>query len=339
VQESANGGGAGTNVPLSQIAEALRASRDVLVLTHRNPDGDAVGSAAALSAALRGMGATVTVVCPDAVPGYLLKVPGAGEIGHVIERNDYDLVVTVDVSDPTLLKPLPAMEPSFFQERRSINIDHHYSNLFYASLNHVDVEAASATEIVGKLLKDELKIAYTKDIASDLLYGVVNDTHSFQNQNTSANTLRFSADLVEAGADLSAIVFNLLLEKRVTAARLWAEALPTLRFAEGEHVAFLTVSLEALARAGGTLEDADGLVEFLRNIMGVDLAVLLKQTAPNEYRLSLRTSNAVDATIVAGTFGGGGHQRASGGDAEGNLEEIERRIVEVYRANHTSGAD
>ncbi len=217
------------------------------------------------------------------------SMPGARDFIQAVERDDYDLVVAVDVSDPALLKPLPITEPRFFLDRRSVNIDHHFSNLYYATLNHVDVEAASATEIVGRLFREELSLAYTADIASDLLYGVVNDTHSFQNTNTTPRTLRFSADLVEAGADLSAIVFNLLLEKRVSAARLWAETLPTLRFAEQERVAFLTVSLDALNRAGGTLEDADGLVEFLRNIQGVDLAVLFKQTSPDEYRLSLRT--------------------------------------------------
>lgn len=124
----------------------------------------------------------------------------------------------------------------------------------------------------------------------------------------------------------------------MSAARLWAEALPTLRFAEEERVAFLTVSLAGLQRAGGTLEDADGLVEFLRNIQGVELAVLFKQTAADEYRLSLRTSAVVDATVVAGIFGGGGHQRASGGDAGGDLESIERRIVEAYRENRSASA-
>ena len=328
----------GENVDLRTIADALRASRDVLVVTHRNPDGDAVGSAAALAAALRALGIKVTVVCPDPVPGYLLRLPGATEFIHTVERDDFDLVVSVDVSDPALLQPLPIAEARFFQERRSINIDHHFSNLFYGALNHVDAEAASATEIVGRLLRDELGFPYSADVASDLLYGVVNDTHSFQNSNTTPATLRFSADLVEAGADLSAIVFNLLLEKRVSAARLWAASLPTLRFAEEDRVAMLTVTLDALANAGGTMEDADGLVEFLRNIQGVELAVLFKQTGVDEYRLSLRTSASVDATVVAGIFGGGGHQRASGGDAKGDLDEVERRIVEVYRATRVAEA-
>ncbi len=336
MQEGGSAQGGGNNASLREIAGLLRASHDVIVLTHRNPDGDAVGSATALAAALRGMGAGVTLVCPDPVPGYLLKVPGASDFIHSIERTDYDLVVSVDVSDPSLLKPLPVAEAGFFRDRPSINIDHHFSNLYYASLNYVDVDAASATEIVGTLLRDELGLDYTTEIASGLLYGVVNDTHSFQNSNTSPRTLRFSAELVEAGADLAGTVFNLLLEKRVSAARLWAVTLPSLRFADNERVAMLTVSLDALTRAGGTMEDADGLVEFLRNIQGVDMAVLFKQTSPDEYRLSLRTSPVVDATVVAGTFGGGGHQRASGGDARGTLEDIERRIMAVYSATRAS---
>lgn len=326
----------GANITLSRVAEVLRAARRALILTHRNPDGDAVGSAAALAVVLRHVGARVTVVCPDAVPEYLLVVPGAPEIGVHIPAQDWDLVVTVDVSDPALLWPLPVTDPSYFAGRATMNIDHHYSNLHYARYNYVDAAAASTTEIIARLMVEHFALAYTAEVATDLLYGIVNDTHSFQNSNTTPATLRVSADLMAAGADLATIVFTLLLEKRPAAARLWAQVLPTLAFAEQGRVALLTVSLEAMERADAAMTDADGLVEFLRNIQGVELAILFKQTAPDWFRLSLRTSAAVDATVVAGVYGGGGHQRASGGDAHGDLPEIQRRLLEAYAAARTS---
>jgi bifunctional oligoribonuclease and PAP phosphatase NrnA len=320
------------DVTLSQAAEYVRAAASATIVTHRNPDGDAIGSAVALAGAMRSLGKQVRIVCPDRLPEYLLSVPGARDVSQDLGDDPTDLLIAIDVSDPALLHPLACADPLYFQQRKSLNLDHHYSNLRYASYNHVDASAASATEIVGALIHEYLGVAYSVDLATDLLYGVVNDTHSFQNSNTTSRTLRFSADLVDAGADLSRIVFNLLLEKESASARLWAEALPTLDFADNERVASLTVTLDALKRSASTMTGADGLVEFLRNIRGIDLAVLYKQTAPDTYRLSLRSSAAVDATKVAAAFGGGGHQRAAGGEAKGRLDEIKSQLLAAYTA-------
>jgi phosphoesterase RecJ-like protein len=325
--------GDGIDVSLKEVAVLLRDARSVLIVTHRNPDGDAVGAATALAAGLRALGKHVSIVCPDALPDYLLEMPGAREIGQDMAQGQWDVVVSVDVSDPALLQPLPCADPEYFRTRQSINLDHHYSNFRYARFNHVDPDAASATEIVSALVRDDLHVPLTTAIATDLLYGIVNDTHSFQNSNTTPRTLRLAADLVEAGADLSRVVFNLLLERSAAAARLWAQVLPSLTFEDHERVAFLTVSTQALDQAGADMTDADGLVEFLRYIRTVDLAVLFKQTGREEFRLSIRTSAAVDATVVAAAFGGGGHQRAAGGDARGSLKQIQRRLLEVYRAS------
>jgi len=318
------------DVSLGEAASLLRAARTSLIVVHRNPDGDCVGSAAALATTLMAIGKQVALVCPDPLPDYLLDVPGTKQIVQRIDGDDWDLVVAIDVSDPGLLAPLPCTTAEYFLARNSLNLDHHFSNTRFARHNYVDVHAASASEIVGALITRELGMPLTPEIAADLLYGIVNDTHSFQNSNTTPETLRFSADLVEAGANLGRIVYNLLLERRASSARLWALVLPTLTFADDEHVAFLTVTLDALARASADLSDADGLVDFLRNIHGVDLAVLLKQTAGNAYRLSFRTSAEVDATEVAGVFGGGGHKRASGGDVTGSLPDIQAEILNAY---------
>jgi phosphoesterase RecJ-like protein len=275
------------------------------------------------------LGKSVTVVCPDPLPKYLEVIPGASSVVATLPEAPCDLYVTIDVSDPLLLQPLPAANISFFQDRPSLNLDHHTSNLLFARYNYVDATAAAASEIVAALLAI-LNLTVTPSIAADILYGIVNDTHSFQNSNTTPHTLRLSADMVEAGADLASIVFQLLIARRVESARLWAQVLPTLAFADHERVAWLTVSLEALTASGATLVDADGLVEFLRSIRGVDMAVLYKQVGPDTYKLSLRTTEAVDATLVAGAFGGGGHKRAAGCDASGALATIQTRLLDVY---------
>lgn len=320
---------AAADVSLREAADTLAHCRAPMVLIHRNPDGDCVGSATALATALAALGVRATIVCPDPLPEYLRAVPGAGGIVTSMEGREADLLVCLDVSDPSLLAPMPARLDGYLADRASLNIDHHLSNLRFAAANYVDTDAASTADIVQDLLSI-LGTSLTVEIATSLLYGIVNDTHSFQNSNTTPRTLRHAGELVEAGADLHAITYNLLLARRPAAARLWALVLPTLRLAEGDRVAFLTVSLEALALSGADLSDADGLVEFLRSIRGVALAVLCKQTGEHSYRLSLRTGDAIDATLIAGRFGGGGHRRAAGCETTGSLEGVQDRVLLAY---------
>ena len=321
------------NIRLVDAAELLRQAERVTIVTHRNPDGDAVGSASALGSALITLGKEVRLVCPDPLPPYLLASPRAANMTQTLGDDTCDLFVCIDVSDPALLYDLPVDSPDFFTGQNSLNLDHHLSNLRYARFNYVDPSAASASEIIADLLA-LLGVPIQREEAEDLLYGIVNDTHSFQNSNTTPRTLRLTADLVEAGADLSAITYNLLIARNPSAARLWAAVLPTLDFADTERVAFLTVSLAALARAGATMVDADGLVEFLRSVRTVELAILFKQTGPDSYRLSIRTSSLIDATLIAGRYGGGGHRRAAGGDAKGTEAEIKLQLLAAYHLQH-----
>lgn len=320
---------AGRRVDLAEAAGLLAGCRSAVILTHRSPDGDCIGSATALASALHRLGKRAWVCCPDLLPAYLLKVPGAGEIVNIVPIGEWDLLVSVDVSDTALLRPLPAAVPEYFSSRPSLNVDHHASNLLFARDNYVDSGVSAAAELVYRLLR-ELDVPLDKQLAQQLLYGIVNDTHSFQNANVTPMTLRIAADLVEAGGDLQGITFDLLIAKEPPAARLWSQVLPTLTFAEDGKVALATVTQAALAAAGATLVDADGLVEFLRSIRGVDLAVLIKQTGPESYRLSTRTTEAVDAVLVTAPFGGGGHRRAAGGDAQGTLDSVIARVLASY---------
>jgi phosphoesterase RecJ-like protein len=326
----------GVKVSRGEAAELLSAASSLLLYTHRNPDGDAVGCVTALAAALRVLGKEVMIICPDPLPAYLLSVPGATEIRQGPEGRRVDLVVTIDVSDPSLLVPLDSATQGYFLDFPSLNIDHHFSNALYARHNLVDPSAAAATEIVYDLIM-ELGVPLDRGLATSLLYGIVNDTHSFQNSNTTPATLHLSAQLVATGANLAGIVFDLLLVRSAASARLWAYVLPTLLFHDNERVAMLTVSMASLKTAGADMTDADGLVEFLRNIRHVDLAVLFKETAKDVYRLSMRSTAAVDATVIARQFGGGGHQRAAGCDIAAPLSEAQSRILAAYSGARQAG--
>lgn len=329
-------GQGGAEVSRAEAAALLRSAHSIVLYTHRNPDGDSVGCVTALASTLEGLGKRVRMVCPDPLPPYLLAVPCSEAITTGPDLVTADLVVSIDVSDVSLLLPLAAAELGYFAGVHSLNIDHHFSNTRYARYNLVDHTAAAATEIVFDLMR-ELGVPLDLPLATSLMYGIVNDTHSFQNSNTTPRTLAMSSELVAAGANLSRIVFDLLLARSAASARLWALVLPTLLFHDHERVTFLTVSRDALARAGATMTDADGLVEFLRNIRDVDLAVLFKETDSDTYRLSMRASDAVDATVVAGAFGGGGHQRAAGCDISAPLAVAQADVLAAYLGARQAG--
>ena len=328
---------AGAEVTIEGAASLLRASARPLLLTHRNPDGDAIGSVTALAAALRGLGKLPQIACPDPLSPVLLAIPEADAIGNGL-GDDWDLVVSVDVSDPQMLRPLVAAEPGWMSAHHSLNIDHHLSNMRYARANLVAVHAASAAEIIYDLVR-ALGASVDRRMATQLLYGFVNDTHSFQNSNTTPRTLRVAADLLETGADLSRVIFDLLLSRRIPNAQLWSRVLPTLAFDAGQRMTSLVVSQQALALAGATMPDADGLVEFLFSIQGVQLAVLYKELGPDSFRLSMRSAEGIDATVIAGIFGGGGHRRAAGCDARLPLHEVQAEVLAAFlaQASDTSG--
>lgn len=313
---------------LIEVAALLRGARTAAIVIHRNPDGDCVGSATALAGGLTALGVDATVVSPDPLTGELLTIPGSVAVVTSLEER-FDLVVAVDVSDPHLLEPLVASAEGYFSQRVSLNIDHHLSNLRYARANYVDVTAASAAEIIYELLQ-LLHVPIDRTNATQLLFGIVNDTHSFQNSNTTGKTLRITADLVEHGAALDTVVYKLLLERTVSSARLWTHVLPTLSILAEGSIATLQVSQASLDAAMATMQDADGLVEFLRNIRGVSLAVLFKQIGPRRFRLSIRSDDTVDSTAVAALFGGGGHRRAAGCDADGTVPDITAAIAAEF---------
>jgi len=328
---------AGAEVTIEGAALLLRASVRPLLLTHRNPDGDAIGSVTALAAALRGLGKLPRIACPDSLSPVLLAIPEADAVGSGLS-DDWDLVVSVDVSDPQMLRPLVAADPGWMSAQHSLNIDHHLSNMRYARANLVAVHAASAAEIIHDLVR-ALGVNVDCRMATQLLYGFVNDTHSFQNSNTTPRTLRVAADLLETGADLSKVIFDLLLSRRIPNAQLWSRVLPTLAFDAGQRMTSLVVSQQALALAGATMPDADGLVEFLFSIQGVQLAVLYKELGPDSFRLSMRSAEGIDATVIAGIFGGGGHRRAAGCDARLPLHEVQAEVLAAFlaQASDTSG--
>ena len=313
---------------LAEAAALLRTAARPVLLCHRSPDGDTVGAALALARALRQRGREPVVACADPLPPSLHFLPEAGMIVAAVPA-DPDLLVTVDVSDPGLLGGLGADLERLRPGRTLLNIDHHASDTLYGDVNLVDTTAASTAEIIYDLV-GALPAPVDPDMAVMLLTGIINDTHSFQNSNSTPRALSTAAALVAAGADAAVVSYNLLLRRRPAAALLWGRALATLRLDDGGRVASAVATREMVDACGAETSDLDGVVEFLRSIDDVDLAFLLKGMPDGHFKASVRTTARVDAVELTAAFGGGGHRRAAGCDLAGPPEAARAALLACY---------
>lgn len=322
----------------AEIAAELTKAKEVVVASHRLPDGDCVGSTLALARALAQLGARVAAVIGDPVPDMYSFLPGSEE---VLLPNQVaflpSLLIVVDCTD------LERVEEgfSFWREKvqRIINIDHHVSNTFFGDLNFVDAGAAATGELIYTILKEIDGICIDNAIATALYTALVTDTGSFQFENCQSRTLRLAAELVDLGADLTLIRENLWENKPLLSIRLLAEVLPTLSLAYEGKVAWLVVKQEVMERLGAKGEHAEGLVNYPRSIAGVEVGAVFRELEPGVIKVALRSKKRLDVNEVAALFGGGGHKRAAGCLIRGSLEEVVNQVIKAVgeRLNHVGG--
>lgn len=302
-----------------QEAAARLATHDrIRVLTHQSPDGDTLGCAGALCLGLRALGKQAQFVCADPVPGKYQSMLAP----LTVQTFDPDFVVAVDLADPQLLGNLRAQ----YESAADLGIDHHGSNTGWTRESLVDASAAAACELIAQVLH-ALGVPLNRDIANCLYTGLCTDTGCFRYSNTTPRTLRLAADLMEAGADAAAI--NMQMFEIKTPSRLAIErmALDGLQYAYDGRVAVMRLSLDMIAASGATDSDLDGLAPIPRNIAGVDIGLTVRERAPGDYKVSVRTTESVDASALCRTLGGGGHVRAAGCRLSGSCDDVVQRLL------------
>lgn len=245
----------------------------------------------------------------DAVPNTIIANGPAGGCESDGVPLPWDVLVTVDVSSLDRLGTVYDSAVALRSRLSLINIDHHFTNDRFGTVNLVDARAAAATEIVALLLP-RLGVRPSVPAATCLLAGLLTDSLSFQTDSTTSRTLRVAADLVAAGAPLSSLAYQLFRQRPLGSAVVWSRALGTLRFAAGGRVAWIEVTREMVTDAGPGADSA-GLSGFAGAIAGVDVGLVLEEGADGPIYAGLR-SQSVDVAAVAAQFGGGGHQRAAG---------------------------
>lgn len=290
-----------------KIIRALETKKRIVIFPHIIPDGDTIGSAAALNRALKQRGKDVYVLVEEMIPEYLQFLSQSFCLELPVDFNP-DLCISLDCSDEGRIgKRLE----TYLKCELTINIDHHYTNTFFADINYIDDKASATGEIIFNFLR-ALETEIDKPIAEAVYTAISTDTGSFKYTNTTHNTHYVAAELLDKGVDLNHISVELYQNIRLEKIRLEAKVLDQLViFCDGK-AAITHVSQEVLAETGAKMDETEGIIETLRNIQGVEIAVLLKEMDNNEIKVGFRAKKFADVSQIAMTFGGGGHVKAAG---------------------------
>lgn len=301
---------------MKRIKEFIQSNDEFIILPHKSPDGDTIGSSVALKRALENNGKKGYIVLNDDIPlnlRFLDTQKYSLESFNQIDQNA-KVVITIDSSDTTRLDERKAL----MKDREVLNIDHHITNTKYGDINHVK-EASSVGEIIYELL---IGIDYKidKDIANAIYVAISTDTGSFKYSNTTKNTFRIASELREK-LDFELITQELYQKVLLDDVLLKNKVLSTLKiYKEKIGLVFLTNQmLEALALEEA---DTDGIVEEVRNINGVEVAVFIKEENEEHFKVSLRSKKNFDVSALALEFNGGGHPKAAGCSMKGPLNQV-----------------
>ncbi len=310
------------------IQQQLKTAQRILVISHVRPDGDAIGSVLGLGLALQQKGKTVQMVLSDGVPSNFKHLPGSSQITRKAV-GVYDFVAVVDCSDRERVGPaLNGFQPN-------LNIDHHITNLNFATINLVVPEAVATSSILVDYLP-EWGYEITPDIATALLTGLVSDTLGFRTANITSQSLRQAADLMDRGADLPDLYQRALVSRSFEAARYWGAGLRRLQREDRLIWTSLTLTdREAMAYPGN--DDAD-LVNVLSAIEDMDIAIIFVEQKGGSVKISWRSQPGFDVSQIALSFCGGGHAAAAGADIKGSLEEIQEKVLQATRSLLKSGS-
>lgn len=306
--------------------ELIKTNNSFLITSHAHPDGDGIGSTLALGLALEQMGKSVLMYNQDGVPKVLDFLPGAERLVADVDDNArFDVSLMVDCAQPERAgKKFPP------KERRGalICIDHHVTGREVGDVECLDIEAASTGEVVYKLLK-KLGCKIGPEIAELILCTIIVDTGFFRYTNTSGQTFKLAAELCDQGASSWHISRNMEERNQKEQLDLLSSTLKTLDFVLGGRLAIMILTQQMFKAAAASVEDAENFINFARSVDGVELAVLIREKGPKEFKVSFRTKDYVDAVKLAREFDGGGHEHAAGCTIKGSLGEVKQTVIKM----------
>lgn len=315
---------------LDSIRSSIERAGRILIVTHVGPDGDAIGSLLGLGWLLRARGKDRVLLCEDPLPESYHFLPGSDEIVQQA-REPFDLVICLDCSDryrmgddvARFVESLPGPVPL-------INVDHHVTNSRFGTVNWVDPSAVAAAQMILELA-EALGWELAPPAATCLLNGLITDTRSFRTSNVDSRAIQAALRLMEAGASLSDITRQALEQRSLASVRLWGQAIERLHLEDGILWTAVTVDMRRRLELDGS--DFSGLANFLSGIREADVVVVFTERDNGMIDVGMRAVPGLDVARTALRLGGGGHPQAAGCTLEGELAQVEKRVLaEVHRS-------
>jgi len=318
---------------MGPIIHQLKNSRSVLLATHTNPDGDAIGSLTALGLALAGLGKKTLLYNESPIPAVYRFLPSVDRVvSHIGSVEKFDTAVILDCGD---LQRVGDAADAINRIPVVINIDHHITNTGFGSLQLVDITACATAEIVYRIIK-ELKIGIDKHMAVSIYTGILTDTGSFRFSNTNRDAFAICEEMIEQGTNpyhVAQYVYGTYSLGRIKLLNL---ALDSIEISNNGKLSLMTLTRDMFDETRTHPEDADGLINYARNIESVQIAVLIQENKKNSnqsgsdsFHVSLRSDGEVDVAAIASTFGGGGHASAAGFTIQSKLSDLKLKIFDL----------
>ena len=315
-------------ITVAEAARWLKERDGFLILTHKRPDGDTLGCAAALCLALRKLGKTAWLLPNEEATSLF-----APYLEGVLAPADFipDHIVSVDIASEGLFpdRALP------YKGKVELAIDHHPSNEGFAALNCVEADKAACGEILYTLITQWFPV--TAEVALPLYVALSTDTGCFVYSNTSPNTHRVAAELMDTGIDAAWVNKRHFRTKSYTRLRVEARIMETLELRDEGQTALAAITLADMAEFRATEEDVEDIAAFVGQLEGVHTAVTIRELKPGECKLSVRTMADLNASKVCALLGGGGHAAASGCTVMGSVADAKTAIMAAIRMVRSEG--
>jgi len=309
--------------PMRDIQDAIREGSRFLVASHVNPDGDAVGSMAAMGHLLTALGKEAVLYNASGLPPHFSWLALPSPIRAELPQDGFDWIIALDCGDERrggeALKALMAKHPTMV-------VDHHVANSLWGARNWVLPGRSSTCEMVG-MLADALGVELAGPLGVALYLGIVTDTGNFSFDNTSPACMEMAARIVRLGVEPGTVNELIRNQWSLTRFKLWGEALAGLALHFDGRLGVIHITAGQFARLGATGADCEGLTNFVLHLKGCQVAQLLREDQPGTLKLSLRSVSGVNIQPVAAAFGGGGHTGAAGATLKGSIEDMEPRVI------------
>jgi len=309
-----------------KVKKAILKAKNIVISSHRDPDGDAIGSILALGLSLEKLGKRIFMVSADGVPKRYARLPGANRIIRRTAKN-CDLAIAVDCDDEEVLGKT---FETFKRAKTILEIDHHAVRRSFGNISFVDPAAAATGEMIYKLVK-LLKIPISKEVAQNILTAIIVETNSFSFPDTSRFTFTICADLLRTGLDFYKLTSMIYWSKTKEVVLLSGICLSRAKFLEKGKIAWSVIRKKDFDRIRGKDEDVDVVADEIRAIKSVKIVILFREKSKSVLRVSLRSKGTINIARLAESYGGGGHFDVAGCRISNNKKTIQEFLSKAKK--------